>query len=1125
MVPLFRGSLFAALALVASSALPSAQLNTNKAQVRFYGPGGRPLPIDFFVVRDAQGLQVHPTAENANTWSFSNVGRKLSFEFTRKGLKNPGFNVMLEDAPVVYLSMLVDPETGKVKYVNQKAQRPITQPKKKVRGSTGSRTGLTSTPPGNDACLNAIPIFDGITAFSTVDATTDGAPVPFAQYDGQTYEDIWYLYTPTCNGTLTVSTCGTANYDTDLVLYEADTDNDGDFDGLDAAVITNGSEVALAANDDAGICSGFTSVVATTVQADKDYILRVGGFGPGDEGSGTVLLSCGGAPSNDICAAPRTLTCGTSLEVTNIAATTAFGDPAFSCAFLGPLQGDGTLWFRFTATGTSAFVSTSNSIGVSDTVLAVYDGSCGSLTEIACDDDSGTGLLSELCASGLTIGNSYMVQVASYPGSGLGRITMDVQCPGPCEVNCDDIGTACDIACGTSFTVDNSHATTDALDPLYSCRFGGPAQGVGSVWFKFVASATSAKIDTNDSLASDTLLAVYSGSPGALTELACSDDDGIGLLSEFCVEGLTIGQTYYVQAASFDSFGTGEITVTLECPCGGGFPNDDCATAVALDPLPASVTVDISDATDDISVPCGVFSGPFFNVWYSVIGTGNTLTATTCNAGTLVSDTKISVFCADCGAQVCVGGNDDDCPGGGPFFASTVSWCSQAGAKYLITVGTFSPFTTPGIVQLDVFDSGSSCVADVQCFSQGACCLAGGTCVTTTAADCAAQGGTYQGDNTSCTSDFVADGSFEAGIFGGTWTESSTNFGTPLCDGSCGLGGGTGPRTGNIWAWFGGIAAPETGSLEQSVTIPSGASTLDFYLEIPVSSGNGVDFLRVKIDGTTVFEVFEDDPLYAGVGYDLVSIPIGAFADDGVHTLRFESTITGSALGAGAALTNFFVDDVSLLVTSFDCTQCVTLDFETEDDFLTVLGNGQKIDSEFGNLVTISGAGSNLGPTIFDSDVGGPNDPSINSDMLINRGNMLLLQHNSFATQTNPGFFDAVTDDNDGGDLIFNFLQPIDPRGILLADINPPPNLGASVTLIDGNGKTRVYTVQPGWTGGYGNAGPFRLDLTTTVAQPGNGTPRFATANEQAGFQQTNVVRMIVHMTGFGAMDELEFCF
>ena len=95
---------------------------------------------------------------------------------------------------------------------------------------------------------------------------------------------------------------------------------------------------------------------------------------------------------------------------------------------------------------------------------------------------------------------------------------------------------------------------------------------------------------------------------------------------------------------------------------------------------------------------------------------------------------------------------------------------------------------------------------------------------------------------------------------------------------------------------------------------------------------------------------------------------------------------------------------------------------------------------------------------------------------------------------------------------------------MLLADINPPPNQGASVTLIHASGRRRVYAVEPGWTGTYGDAGPWRLDLATLAAQPGNGTPRFATATQDGGFDARAVVRVVVHLTGNGAVDELTYC-
>ncbi|NJN48270.1 MAG: hypothetical protein HC808_19335 [Candidatus Competibacteraceae bacterium] len=122
---------------------------------------------------------------------------------------------------------------------------------------------------------------------------------------------------------------------------------------------------------------------------------------------------------------------------------------------------------------------------------------------------------------------------------------------------------------------------------------------------------------------------------------------------------------------------------------------------------------------------------------------------------------------------------------------------------------------------------------------------------------------------------------------------------------SCGLGGGSGPRSGAWWLWLGGTSVVETGSVDQTLQIPTATSaTLKFYLEIPIANNTGL--MNVKIDGTTVFSVTQADaPSYPT--YTEVTVDIGAFADGGMHTLRFESTTQ-----PGSDVTNFFVDDITI---------------------------------------------------------------------------------------------------------------------------------------------------------------------------------------------------------------------
>ncbi|MHC5027649.1 MAG: dockerin type I domain-containing protein, partial [Planctomycetota bacterium] len=151
--------------------------------------------------------------------------------------------------------------------------------------------------PVNDLCEDAIEISSGLTPYTTINANTDGEQHDECEYDGQTYQDVWYAYVAECDGELTVSTCedlgGSADYDTDLVLYLGDPQN-GDC----------GTLALLACNDDdadngCGDSPGFQSTIVFPVVGGEVYTIRVGGWNPGDEGSGELLVAC--APAIGAC--------------------------------------------------------------------------------------------------------------------------------------------------------------------------------------------------------------------------------------------------------------------------------------------------------------------------------------------------------------------------------------------------------------------------------------------------------------------------------------------------------------------------------------------------------------------------------------------------------------------------------------------------------------------------------------------------------------------------------------------------------------------------------------------------------------------------------------------------------
>lgn len=157
----------------------------------------------------------------------------------------------------------------------------------------------------------------------------------------------------------------------------------------------------------------------------------------------------------------------------------------------------------------------------------------------------------------------------------------------------------------------------------------------------------------------------------------------------------------------------------------------------------------------------------------------------------------------------------------------------------------------------------------------------------------------------------IVDGGFETGGIPNTfWNpETSTNFGTPLCDvPSCGTGGGASPpRTGAFWAWFGGIPAAETATLGQTVNIAaSSTAALNFWMRIGTVSAPFTDVLNVRVDGAIVASFPE--PTVAEGAYTLRQVNMTPFATGTSHAILFE--YIGTTTGTGS----YVVDDVQLNV-------------------------------------------------------------------------------------------------------------------------------------------------------------------------------------------------------------------
>ncbi len=293
--------------------------------------------------------------------------------------------------------------------------------------------------------------------------------------------------------------------------------------------------------------------------------------------------------ANDPCASPTVIASvpydPPALDTTQ--ATTDPGDPLQSCT---SNVNSNSVWYTYTPSCRGLLeVSTCGSSY--DTVLAVYTGTCDNLTEIACNDDS-CSLQSEIRDLVVEVGDPLLIEVTDYgsPGGGNLALHLDFQCggapPGAELVNdhCPD-AVVIEAVPFDPPLLDTTQATTDAGDPLQSCTYDGLAANANSVWYTYTPARHGlADISTCGS-DYDTVLTVYTGTCGELTEIACNDDscDLQSAIRDLVVEA---DVPLLIEVTQYDTPGGGNLDFEFDFDC--------CVLADApTSPQPADGAVDV----------------------------------------------------------------------------------------------------------------------------------------------------------------------------------------------------------------------------------------------------------------------------------------------------------------------------------------------------------------------------------------------------------------------------------------------------------------------------------------------------------------------------------------------------
>ena len=277
-----------------------------------------------------------------------------------------------------------------------------------------------------------------------------------------------------------------------------------------------------------------------------------------------------------------------------------------------------------------------------------------------------------------------------------------------------------------------SFATADVVQVRFLDETGAPIEGRGATMVTLGSGIPMSKL-----------------TPTTSTQSVYDVEVNLGEKVAFLVENpISILSTYEINIPS-DVTGILDIEVGATRPSGPGQVNDLCADAIAL-AVPSITGGSTVGATIDAgTATCGAATVTAPGVWYSFIGTGLTVTASTCNAANY--DTKISIFCLGCDVQQCAGGFDDypGCAG----FTTQVTVPTQAGFEYLVMVHGFAAET--GNFNLSLSEGAAADFAAVDCAPQGACCNCSSTafnCNQGSEVFCATLGDQYLGDGTECIS-------------------------------------------------------------------------------------------------------------------------------------------------------------------------------------------------------------------------------------------------------------------------------------------------------------------------------------------------------------------------------------
>lgn len=384
----------------------------------------------------------------------------------------------------------------------------------------------------NDLCSCAVNVSLGTLSGTTVGATDSGSAAC-----GPGGPDVFYSFSPRCDGQYRFSTCG-SSIDTSLSLHSA---------------CPASAANTIACNDTAppsAACADRSRAeITATLLASETYILRVA-----SPTAGAFILdvaALGVGSPNDSCANAQQLLPGQTVTGSTICDSNDGQAPCVNSR-------SNDIWYTITPTCSGVYtLSTCSPLSNFDTLLSVHTACPGTIANaIACNDDA-CASINSLLSVFLTAGTTYYVRAGAWDAGGSGIFALSLSAP-PSPPQNDLCSNPQQANIGTLL----GSTACASLELPQTCI----SSTSGDVFYRYTPLCDELTTFDTSGSTFDTLLSIYEVC--TRSPLAC-DDNGAGNLNSRLSIRLSPGIAYIIRVGGAGN-ASGSFSLNISCeanPC------------------------------------------------------------------------------------------------------------------------------------------------------------------------------------------------------------------------------------------------------------------------------------------------------------------------------------------------------------------------------------------------------------------------------------------------------------------------------------------------------------------------------------------------------------------------------